>query len=79
MDGTQTITEAAPIAPFRFNALLQILDEDGHDTGSRCRYVGLSGDKAGHLTGEAHVTLLDRKLGRVQGNINLPIYRLRAV
>lgn len=77
MDGTQTLTEAQPLAPFRFNALLKIVDEDGLDTGSRCRYVGLTGDKDGRLTGEAHVTLLDRKLSRVQGNINIAIHLLR--
>lgn len=71
-----TITDGAPLAPFPFNALLAILDQDGHDTGSRCHYVGLSADRDGHLTGEAHVTLCDRKTFDRKGNINLPIYRL---
>jgi len=71
-----TITDGAPLAPFHFNALLAILDENGQDTESRCRYVGLSADAAGHLTGEAHVTLIDRKTFNRTGGINLPIYRL---
>jgi hypothetical protein len=71
-----TITDGAPLAPFPFNALLAILDEQAQDTGSRCRYVGLSADRDGHLTGEAHVTLCDRKTFDRTGGINLPIYRL---
>lgn len=71
-----TITDGAPLAPFPFNALLAILDQDGHDTGSRCHYVGLSADRDGHLTGEAHVTLCDRKTFNRTGGLNLPIYRL---
>ena len=67
-----------PINPFPFNSLLAVIDADGHDTGSRCYYVGLTGDADGHLTGEAHVSLCERKtLKRTPSNVNLPIYRLR--
>lgn len=77
MDAQTQVIDAEPVAPFRFNTLLKIIDDQGNDTGSRCRYVGLTGDRDGHLTGEAHVTLLDRKhFGRV-GNINIAIHLLR--
>lgn len=67
-----------PLPPFRFNALLAIVDADGHDTGSRCYFVGLTGDAAGHLTGEAHVSLCDRKtFKRTASNVNLPVHILR--
>lgn len=67
-----------PLPPFRFNALLAIVDADGNDTGSRCYFVGLTGDAAGHLTGEAHVSLCDRKtFKRTASNVNLPVHILR--
>lgn len=72
-----TITNGAPLAPFRFNALLAIVDSDGRDTGTRCRYVGLSADRDGRLTGEAHVTLCDRTTKERAGNINIAIHLLR--
>lgn len=72
-----TIPDGQPVAPFRFNSLLAIVDADGNDTGTRCRYVGLSADAAGRLTGEAHVNLMDRKTFDRTGGINIPIYRLR--
>lgn len=72
-----TIQDGQPVAPFKFNSLLAIIDADGNDTGSRCRYIGLSADIEGRLTGEAHVNLLDRKTFDRAGNVNIPIYRLR--
>ncbi len=72
------ITDGAPLAPFRLNSLLAIVDSNGHDTGTRCRYVGLSADRDGHLTGEAHVTLIDRRTkDRTPSNVNIAIYLLR--
>lgn len=66
------------LPPFRFNSLLAILDASGNDTGARCYYVGLTGDGQGHLTGEAHVSLCDRRtLKRTPSNVNLPIHILR--